>query len=279
MLRQPTDKDKYIIYTLLNKINITGPDIFEQGLDDNAILESWLIEIGGMKKGFFTVIRIPDGFLALLSFEDDFDQPELFAEMLEKLKKAPIIEGQLVFLTINGQNHKAVAFFESNGFKVTTDGLEMMLDDTSEFKSSRIKDKIKGFDPEDLEEYIWLFDQAYNPTLVADGKPTNAYLRNKQKTHDMFAEADEAGDFGGYWLDDKLVGAYLTRGPLILDIVVFPMYQRQGHGTKLLEHVLATVEGPSVLYLSRKNEAARRFFEKYGFKQSASHVDMVMDDR
>ena len=282
--REPEETDKLLIFNLLNIINIAAPDCHAQGVQDIAIYDSYIIG----ENGFLTIIKIPDGFLSFLSFEDDIDNPELFEEIIEKLLAIEIEEGKYLFITVNGENRNLIDHFETNGFAKSSDGLEFMLDEThgpeqkpttgqktSAAPSLPAEIEIRSYDIADIEEYIWLFDKAYETILIAEGHKQNPHSRNKERTHEMLANAEEDGNFGSFWLEGKLIGAYILQRPVILNIAIFPLYQRQGYGSRMLAHILSGIEGPVLLYISRGNDIAQKFVEKHGFKQKASHVDMA----
>lgn len=60
---------------------------------------------------------------------------------------------------------------------------------------------------------------------------------------------------------------------LISDLYVLPEYQHKGNGRKLLSHTLRRLRSDgylnAVLETNEDNKAARRFYEKFGFSQSA----------
>lgn len=68
----------------------------------------------------------------------------------------------------------------------------------------------------------------------------------------------------------------------IMLMYVHPDFQRQGIGEKLIFHAIDKMRrkgyGCAVLDTAEKNENARRFYEKIGFKEQQTDVSRKFDD-
>jgi ribosomal-protein-alanine N-acetyltransferase len=67
------------------------------------------------------------------------------------------------------------------------------------------------------------------------------------------------------------VNYWLVRDEVhVLNVATHPEHRRQGHGARLLEHVIAFAHREKCRYVTlevrRSNQAARRLYQKYGFR-------------
>lgn len=77
-----------------------------------------------------------------------------------------------------------------------------------------------------------------------------------------------------FWLNNQLVGAYIFNNEYITDLVIKPDYQNKEYGKQLLGHCISYMRTQrSVknirLRVAKSNTRAKRFYEKYGFKEIA----------
>lgn len=103
------------------------------------------------------------------------------------------------------------------------------------------------------------FETAYITELLDERRVVFVLLWNREPVAFCAARECARKPFLGY--------------ALISDLYVLPEYQRKGCGRKLLSHTLRRLRADgyrnAVLETAEDNVAARRFYEKFGFAQSA----------
>lgn len=74
----------------------------------------------------------------------------------------------------------------------------------------------------------------------------------------VFASGNKIGYYHFYQNED---GEYELD-----DLYIFPEYQNQGYGSKVIQKCCASVDAPIMLYVFIKNEKAVTLYQKLGFK-------------
>jgi len=67
-------------------------------------------------------------------------------------------------------------------------------------------------------------------------------------------------------LGGELLGFAAVEGAWLEHLYVAPTEQGRGHGSQLIEHVIAQHDGELLLHVFQRNDRARRLYERYGFE-------------
>lgn len=80
---------------------------------------------------------------------------------------------------------------------------------------------------------------------------------------------DDPEKLSGFWVfDDGFVKAYIhLDGSQIVELYVDPFFENQGIGSKLIEFAIHQFDADT-LWVLKKNQSARRFYERHGFSES-----------
>ena len=96
--------------------------------------------------------------------------------------------------------------------------------------------------------------------------PTLAALHTPEEDRKFFRESlFTICQLWGYFIGNDLVGIIAYREGWIDQLYVLPSSQRRGIGTALL-HLAQNQSASLTLWTFQRNGAARRFYEKHGFK-------------
>ncbi|MDO9537748.1 MAG: GNAT family N-acetyltransferase [Thermoplasmata archaeon] len=262
---------------LLRRIYKDTADSYKIAIEGGNVLGGKIFSAES-NTGVLIILRITDFIVSYISFETDPEKSVILA--IEKhIEKITSGSEECRYININGENLSIIQHFENGPYTKDRESVEYIF---SGKKKSNIKlsPKLerKEFDEENFEDYIWLLDTALRPLLIIEGQMLDPYRRNVNRSYTVLTDAAETGDFGAYWKDDSIVALYLLRENLILDLVVNPIYQNQGIGSAILSDILATLmksHSEVLLYVSKKNAGAMRFYEKMGFKRTASNADFT----
>jgi ribosomal protein S18 acetylase RimI-like enzyme len=93
-------------------------------------------------------------------------------------------------------------------------------------------------------------------------------------------------DWGLVAEEDRVVGFVTTMGAHLDQLFVDPAYQGRGIGTSLLTTTLERTPAVATLFVFEENVPARRFYERYGFREASWYlneevaaVELVYDRR
>jgi len=114
---------------------------------------------------------------------------------------------------------------------------------------------------EDMDRAAIVFRASFDHAL-----PTLAALHTPEEDRKFFRERlFTTCQLWGYFIGNDLVGIVAYREGWIDQLYVLPSSQRRGIGTALL-HLAQNQSASLTLWTFQRNGAARRFYEKHGFK-------------
>ena len=279
--RAPNKDDYETAATLLGKIYWEAAARFRDCWGTPSELETHIFQLGE-NTGVQTILRGEEFIVCYISFEVDPESHELLEELDKNLE--PYIgdaKPGALFVNINGENKSIVEHYDKAGFRKDKEALEYTFK-KKDWPRAKLDQDIekRDFVDDDFNDYLWLLDTAYRPVLLEDGLTPDPHRRNLKRTYSVLKSAHEMGDFMAYWKGDSIIGLYLLRDNMLLEIAVAPVYQGMGIGTAILSeilHLMVKERGLDqvLLYVSRSNDIAISLYEKMGFCRTASHADFT----
>ncbi|KWX78377.1 GNAT family N-acetyltransferase [Paenibacillus jilunlii] len=172
---------------------------------------------------------------------------------------------------VYGANRDIIEFVRSLGFVSDMEGYQLMYDCGSQIsldEQSELRER--EFTPDMLESFIELFDGAYYSLNQDNGWEVDRYRNNPDTFMRTLTGYGSAGGVQSFWLHDQLVGACISEGQFIRDVVVAPQYQNCGYGRTILQSCVKRMsglyaKGHIYLRVAGSNIGAKRFYERNHF--------------
>lgn len=187
-------------------------------------------------------------------------------EVIRNLK-----ENHELCFNVSGNNDLIISLVRSLGFKVDMEGdhYEYMGSIPDICKSDLVS---KKYHPNMIDDFASLFDDAYYQLNLENNWPTDNYTKYKEYFNKDLVSLSDADNFGAFWLDDNLVGAYLFENNYIIDLVVNPKFQNHGYGQYILKKCLRKMMEREIKHIRlrvAKTNRVKSLYERNDFLKIA----------
>ncbi|ASA20577.1 GNAT family N-acetyltransferase [Paenibacillus donghaensis] len=188
-------------------------------------------------------------------------------------------ETREVCFNVYGKNRELIQFLKEHGFVTDMEGFQLQYDFSKEMKMPETLPLVeKGFSPEMLSHFIQLFEKAYYDLNLENGWSTDSYQKDPDHFMNSLQDYESEERVRSFWMDDKLIGAYIITGEYIRDFVIHPEYQSRGYGSLMLKnsiHRMSKVMGMDNIFLrvAKSNSGAKRFYERNHFIELSNFAE------
>lgn len=233
----------------------------------------------GPNQGVFCLVEGADCVIAYAVFSQ-CDQPDVLLKAMEQTIR-PFLqanEQREICFNVYGRNTEIVQFVRGLGFSPDIEGYQLKY---SGAPADEVEQSVplqeQGFTSGMLESFIVLFDGAYEQLNIDNGWDTDRYRRDPGGFLETLAGYEAESRVRSFWLQNSLVGAYISEGEYIRDIVVTPEYQNRGYGRLLLKHCIRRMNeqgcGNIFLRVAASNAGAKRLYERNHFVETACFAE------
>lgn len=277
MFKQMSCEDYPFVVSSISRINRSALRIFQEGYEE-GIVTTALIYQSDANEGYFGVIEREDFIVVHLSFKQDLQDKQAFAEVQKHVDDVIARRGERdIYLNSHGENPSIIAYFRARGFVADAIGYEFRYVAT-DIRIPENQLAITKFEKEQADLYLELIDEAFAPLDRACNDEPNSLRRNRDTSIEALEKVDGKDNFRAFWLGDRLIGVYLIKEDILHILAVHPEYQSKGYGAIIMYHWLDQMFNqkklPEVyLYVVEKNQAAYRFYKRLGFEQTAHYVE------
>ncbi|OKP92864.1 hypothetical protein A3842_01615 [Paenibacillus sp. P3E] len=228
-------------------------------------------EESGDNQGVFCLAEDDDCVIAYAAFIRTDGIGSLLKMIEDSIKPYIAEECRELCCNVYGGNKKIIECIRSLGFTSDMEGYQFKYDLSS--PGSLDETSVlweQGFTPDMLEPFIVLFDGAYHQLLQDNGWETDRYQKDPEHFLRALTRYESAGGVRSFWLQSQLVGAYISEGQYIRDVVVAPEFQNRGFGRILLQSCVNRMSSllpgrPIYLRVAASNQGAKRFYERNHF--------------
>lgn len=266
------------ILKLIENISPHAKDYVHNSFENNnvEILYSILTE---QNKGVFIRVDGDDCCIFYASFLNEDSIEEVLEVINNKINEhiSKLNSKELCF-NIYGNNLKIINLVRKLGFKSDMDGyhLEYMGKELSQLNEHNLIDK--DFENSMLEEFVDLFDSSYYQLSIDNGWKTDSHAINKEQFHQKLNNLNKCRQIRSFWLNNKLVGAYIFEQNYITDIVVKPIFQNKRYGSYILAHCIRNMSiSKSIknirLRVGKSNVGAKKLYERNDFVEIACFAE------
>ncbi|MEK4062686.1 MULTISPECIES: GNAT family N-acetyltransferase [Paenibacillus] len=266
------------ILQLISMISSGAEGYVRAAFADGAVSVIYYGE-SGPNQGVFCLAEGADCVIAYAVFRQ-CGQPDVLLEGMES-KINPYLqanEEREICFNVYGRNTEIVQFVRGLGFSPDIEGYQLRYagNHPVEAEPAALLQE-RGFTPEMLESFIALFDGAYEQLNRDNGWDTDQYRREPESFLATLAAYEAESRVRSFWIRDSLVGAYITEGEYIRDIVVAPEYQNRGYGGIILNHCINRMreqgDGNIFLRVAGSNAGAKRLYERNHFVETACFAE------
>ncbi|WP_127529907.1 GNAT family N-acetyltransferase [Paenibacillus kobensis] len=228
--------------------------------------------------GVFCIVENDDCTIAYAAFSR-YRHDEALLNLMETSLQRHLgtNETKEVCFNIYGPNKEFIQLARKLGFATDMEGFQLQYDFSKEMKVLEMHPLVeKGFSPGWLDPFVQLFDRAYYQLNVENGWSTEIKSKDDFLRFLLSCEAEDR--VRSFWIEDKLVGAYIIAGQYIRDFVIHPDYQNCGYGSLILNsciHRMASILGINNIFLrvAQSNSGAKRFYERHQFIERSSFAE------
>lgn len=277
MLKQMKPEDYQFVVSLVSKINRSALSIFKEAYDE-GIVTTALVYQSDANEGYFGIIESEDFIVVHLSFQQDEQDEQAFAEVQKHIDGVIARRGERdIYLNGNGHNPSIISYFRARGFVEDTVGYEFRYL-AADIRIPENQFEIRKFEKEHADLYLELMDEAFAPLDRACNNEPNSMRRNRDAYIEALEKIDGMDNFRAFWLEDQLIGVYLIKGDILNILAVHPECQNQGYGEIMLyfwlDQMFNDKKLPEVyLYVIEKNQGAYRFYKRHGFEQTGYYME------
>ncbi|RPI83657.1 MAG: GNAT family N-acetyltransferase [Chloroflexi bacterium] len=266
---------------LIGNIYPEALDFIRQGKEEGSLVSS-LHFPSPDNAGAFCIVSKPEFTVSYLSFESDLK--EVFLREIIWAEIEPHLQADFsdhpFYLNVYGRNSDAIRWAQEAGFRKEMHGYKLGYRGELPEEVSINGLQVRGYEEQDLQAIIILFDRAYQMLNQANGWRTNWHALNAASFRRHLIERQKFGEFVSFWDSDTLVGAYIIQGIYLSDIAVDPDHQNRGLGALLLTHslrkMLVEKEVKDIrLNVAYSNTGAKRFYERHGFIEIGCFADHI----
>lgn len=267
-----------MILQLIRNISPHAEAYVNSALKNNMIQILYSIQ-SKQNEGVFLVAHSDDCIIFYASFlKENYDEEIL--EIIRTKTKSLISKAgsKEICFNVYGRNLKIIQLVKEMGFHTDMEGfhLQYVGSDLSKLNKSELIEH--GFENNIINQFIDLFDSAYYELNRDNDWKTNYYAAHKEEFQNKLNALNNSHQVCSFWLNNKLVGAYIFEKNYITDITVNPVFQNQGYGNFILSHCIRNMMlNKSVEYVclrvAKSNINAKRFYERNNFIEIACFAE------
>lgn len=233
-------------------------------------------EDSALDHGAFCVVENPDCIIAYAAFPRYSHDEALLSMITKELNKHLVpSETREICFNVYGENRELVRYARELGFVSDMEGYELQYDLSKEKNMPETYPFVeKGFSTDMLDNFIELFERAYFDLNKDNGWNTDSYRLESNHFLSTLQNYEVDERVRSFWIDDKLVGAYIIDGQYIRDFVIHPEFQNQGYGSLILKNCvnrMSNILGITniLLRVAQSNSGAKRFYERHHFVEQS----------
>ncbi|MCE3198933.1 GNAT family N-acetyltransferase [Paenibacillus sonchi] len=259
------------ILGLISLISTGAVDFVRNAFDEQRVTVVYYEESGD-NQGVFCLAEDDDCAITYAVFTQTH-RIELLLKVIENSIKPYLKADECRELCCNvyGRNRGIIEFIRSLGFASDMEGYQLRYDcgwQISLDEQSELWER--EFMPDMLESFIDLFEGAYYSLNQDNGWEVDQYRNNPDTFLRALTGYESAAGVQSFWLQNQLVGACISEGQFIRDVVVAPQYQNCGYGRTILQSCVKRMSGlypKGYIYLrvAASNTGAKRFYERNHF--------------
>jgi len=223
-------------------------------------------------KGVFLKAENPECCIFYSSFLDESNIDDVLEMITLKTKQQLLkLEDKEICFNVYGYNQKIISLVRNLGFKLDIEGyhLEYVADQPLTLISSNVIKR--KYDVKMIDDFVQLFQSAYYQLNIDNNWETNGYDIYKEQFNNKLSRLDKSDQLFSFWLDDKLVGAYIIENNYIVDLVVDPAFQGKGYGSYILTECINKMCHKNIknirLRVTKSNTGAKKLYERHNFKE------------
>lgn len=232
-----------------------------------------------MQHGAFCIVENKDCIIAYAAFPRYANDETLLNFMAGNLNRyLHPTETREVCFNVYGKNKELVQFVRELGFKTDMEGFQLKYDSNKgvEMLPDTFQLVDKGFSLDMLSDFIQLFEKAYYDLNIENGWAIDTYRQDGFLSSLQQYESEER--VRSFWIDEKLIGAYIIDGEYIRDFVIHPEYQNYGYGSLMLKNCINKMMNTMgikniLLRVAQSNIGAKRFYERNNFIEFSNFAE------
>lgn len=186
-----------------------------------------------------------------------------------------------ICFNVYGNNIKIINLIRELGFKKDMEGYHLQYNGYNGMQVSTFKEynlNVKGFQKDMLRDFVNLFDKSYYQLYKDNGWKINTYSIHKEGFYEKLKRLDKERQVYSFWLDNKIIGAYIFDKNYITDIVVDPIFQNKGYGSYILAQCIKNMSLNRKiknirLRVAKSNIGAKKLYERNGFSEIACFAE------
>ncbi|MGZ9584304.1 GNAT family N-acetyltransferase [Paenibacillus marinisediminis] len=259
------------ILKLVERISPGARDFVDIAMNNNE-LTIYHYEESAENNGVFCVASNNECDIAYVSFVNDLEDEALLGLIQQQIEPYMVSGDKELCFNIYGRNTKVIEFVRKMGFKQDIEGYILFYDTEDIPVAPKTEFIEKTFEDWMLGDFITLFEQGYYQLNKDNGWETDWYSTDSETFRSMLHSRTLEDECRSFWIEDRLVGAYIIDGNYIRDLVISPEFQNKGYGTAILAHCIRHLikqrEIKKVcLRVAKSNSGAIRFYKKNGFEE------------
>ncbi|MCR2820764.1 GNAT family N-acetyltransferase [Lederbergia panacisoli] len=239
-----------------------------------------------LNHGVFCIVENEDCIIAFAAFTR-YSHDESLLNLMAKQLSGHLSpnETKEVCFNVYGKNKDLVQFVKELGFVTDMEGFQLQYDFSKEMKMPAMFPLVeKVITPEMLSNFIQLFENAYYDLNVENGWRTDTYQKAQDNFLNSLQNYESAERVRSFWIDGKLIGAYIITGEYIQDFVIHPEYQNRGYGSMMLKNCIYRMTEQLgikniLLRVAQSNSGAKRFYERNNFIELANFAEHTFVSR
>jgi ribosomal protein S18 acetylase RimI-like enzyme len=264
-MQEKTSISRETILDLISVISPMARNYIEKTFGNAIVLYA---QSSKYNQGVFLKALSEDLCVYYAHFLDDSSSTllNIISEELSSTSASPF---ELCF-NVHGKNKRIIELIQSKGYVLDMEGYVLRYSASTPFDIDMGELETGVFTPSMRDDFVALFDVAYERLNVENGWDTKSYSKKAEHFCRRLSELYERQSMQSFWYKGVLVGSYIVDESYITDIVVHPRFQRKGYGSLMLKHCICFMrekKGVSDIYLrvTKSNSGAKRLYERNGF--------------
>jgi ribosomal protein S18 acetylase RimI-like enzyme len=261
------------ILGLMDEISPLASEYVDSVFEDALVLHG---QRGSDGDGVFLKVSSEELWVFYANFPEDSS-----LELLQAIKQAidpTVLPDHEICFNVHGRNEQIVQLVQSMGFALDMEGyiLRRSLPDLPSVDLGELVTDVP--DSTSRGDFVELFEAAYEELNRKNGWDTHSYSKAGERFIHWINELDRSQRIKSFWMHGSLIGCYIIEGSYITDLVVHPRFQNRGYGSTMLNHCVRFMreeKGVSEIFLRlvKSNTAAKRLYERHGFRTVSHFVE------
>lgn len=253
------------IIKMIEKISPMAKEFVEEFYDKVVII---YVNENKSTEGVFLKVRLEDLCIYYACFRDD-SPLEILIKIKEEFIENPFTATEICF-NVYGKNERIIEFVQLNNFVLDMEGYILKHKGKAPKIDCLCEIMENGYIPDKLNDYVDLFDKAYEKLNIENGWDPKSYSKDPVRFGKELQQLSNNGRIKSFWKNGILIGCYIIDGIYIRDLVVYPRFQGFGYGTMFLQHCIRYMKEEidiSNIYLriTKSNTGAKRLYERNRF--------------